>query len=179
MVFQPRRPQLEYYTVGTKPKRLSNLLHSHERAWRFFHCIKFHTICIKSGCCCWSVIWPPPWSSGQSSGYRSRGTGFDSWRYKIFWEVVGLERGPLSLVRITEELLERKVSAPVYKTDINGRGDSLCWPRDTLYLLNLALTSPTSGGRSVGKVRWRTKSPEFFFVDLWQLKCKSIFLYWR
>jgi hypothetical protein len=26
---------------------------------------------------------------------------------------VGLERGPLSLVRITQELLERKVAAPV------------------------------------------------------------------
>jgi hypothetical protein len=34
-------------------------------------------------------------------GYRSRGHGFDSRCYKIFWEVVGLERGPLSLVRIT------------------------------------------------------------------------------
>jgi hypothetical protein len=41
--------------------------------------------------------------------YRSRGAGFDSQRYQIFWEVVGLERGPLSLVRIIEELLERKV----------------------------------------------------------------------
>jgi hypothetical protein len=40
------------------------------------------------------------------SDYRSRGPGFDSRRYQIFWEVVGLERGPLSLVRITEELLE-------------------------------------------------------------------------
>jgi hypothetical protein len=38
---------------------------------------------------------------------------------------VGLERGPLSLVRITEELLERKVAAPVQKTEINGREDSL------------------------------------------------------
>jgi hypothetical protein len=38
--------------------------------------------------------------------YRSRGPGFDSKRYQIFREVVGLERGPLSLVRITEELLE-------------------------------------------------------------------------
>jgi hypothetical protein len=28
-------------------------------------------------------------------------------------EVMGLERGPLSLVRIIEELLERKVAAPV------------------------------------------------------------------
>jgi hypothetical protein len=46
-------------------------------------------------------------------GYRSTGPGFDSRRYQIFWEVVGLERGPLSLVMITEELLERKVAAPV------------------------------------------------------------------
>jgi hypothetical protein len=43
-------------------------------------------------------------------GYRSRGPGFDSRRYQIFWEVVGLERGPLSLVRIIEELLEWKSS---------------------------------------------------------------------
>ena len=33
------------------------------------------------------------------SGYRYRGPGFDPRRYKIFWVVVGLERGPLSLVR--------------------------------------------------------------------------------
>jgi hypothetical protein len=44
------------------------------------------------------------------TGYRSRGPGFDSRRYQMFWEVVGLERGPLSLVSITEELLERKSS---------------------------------------------------------------------
>jgi hypothetical protein len=40
------------------------------------------------------------------SGYRYRGLGFDPRRYQIFWVVVGLERGPLSLVRSTEELLE-------------------------------------------------------------------------
>jgi hypothetical protein len=33
------------------------------------------------------------------SGYRSKGPGFDSRRFQIFWEAVGLERGPLSLVR--------------------------------------------------------------------------------
>jgi hypothetical protein len=38
---------------------------------------------------------------------------------------VGLERGPLSLVRKSEELLERTVAAPVWKTEINGNGDSL------------------------------------------------------
>jgi hypothetical protein len=43
-------------------------------------------------------------------GYKSRGSGFDSQGYKIFWEVVGLERGPLNLERITEELLEWKSS---------------------------------------------------------------------
>jgi hypothetical protein len=46
-------------------------------------------------------------------GYRSKGPGFDSRRCQIFWEVVDLEGGPLSLERITEELLERKVAAPV------------------------------------------------------------------
>jgi hypothetical protein len=76
--------------------------------------------------------------------------------------VVGLERGPLSLVRIIKELLERKVAAPVWKSEINGRGDPLRWPRDTLYPLKLALTSSTSGGPSVGIIRWRTKAPEFF-----------------
>jgi hypothetical protein len=98
-------------------------------------------------------------------GYRSRGPGFDSRLYHIFWEVVELERGSLSLVRITDELLERKVAAPVQKTEINSRGDSLCWPRDTLYALKLALTSPTSGGRSVDIIHWRTKAPEFFFCS--------------
>jgi hypothetical protein len=38
--------------------------------------------------------------------YRFRGPGFDSRRYQIFGEVVGLERGPPSLLRIIEELLE-------------------------------------------------------------------------
>jgi hypothetical protein len=38
---------------------------------------------------------------------------FDSRHYQIFCVGVGLERGPLSLMRINEELLERKVVAPV------------------------------------------------------------------
>jgi hypothetical protein len=46
-------------------------------------------------------------------GYRSRGPEFDSRRYQIFCKVVGLEQGQLSLVRIIEELLEGKVTAPV------------------------------------------------------------------
>jgi hypothetical protein len=46
-------------------------------------------------------------------GYRSRGPEFDSRRVQIFWEAAGLERGPLSLVRTIEELLEGKVAVPV------------------------------------------------------------------
>jgi len=42
------------------------------------------------------------------SGYRYRGPGFDPRRYQIFWVAVGLERGPLSLMRSIEELLEWK-----------------------------------------------------------------------
>jgi hypothetical protein len=44
------------------------------------------------------------------SGYRYRGPGFHSWRFHIFWEAADLERGPLSFVRTTEELLGRNSS---------------------------------------------------------------------
>jgi hypothetical protein len=37
-------------------------------------------------------------------------------------KVVGLERGPLTLVSTSEELLDRKVAAPVYKTENTARG---------------------------------------------------------
>jgi hypothetical protein len=43
--------------------------------------------------------------------YRSRGPGFDS--LALQKKVVGLERGPLSLMSTTEELLDGKVAAPV------------------------------------------------------------------
>jgi hypothetical protein len=55
---------------------------------------------------------PPLWSSGQSSWIQMRSPGFDS-RHYLKKKVVGLERGPLNLVSTTEELLERKVAAPV------------------------------------------------------------------
>jgi hypothetical protein len=53
---------------------------------------------------------PPLWSSGQSSWLQIRRPGFDSRHYQ---KKLGLERGPLSLVSTTEELLDRKVAAPV------------------------------------------------------------------
>jgi hypothetical protein len=54
---------------------------------------------------------PPLWSSGQSSWLQMQGSRvrFPGTTKKT----VGLERGPLSLVSTTEELLDRKVAAPV------------------------------------------------------------------
>jgi hypothetical protein len=49
-----------------------------------------------------------------------------------------------------------------------GRRDPSRWPRGILYPQKLTLTSPTSGGRSVGIVRSRTQTMEFFFyVHCW------------
>jgi hypothetical protein len=50
-------------------------------------------------------------------------TGFDSRRYQISWEVVDLERGSLSLVSTTEELLERKNSGFGLEKRDYGRSD--------------------------------------------------------
>jgi hypothetical protein len=74
---------------------------------------------------------------------------------------VGLERCSLSLVSTSEELLGRNSSGFGLENREYDRGDSLRWPRDTLYPQKLALISPTCGGRSVGIVRLRTKATEF------------------
>jgi hypothetical protein len=65
--------------------------------------------------------------------YRSRGPGFDSRRYQTFWEIVGLERDPLSLVSTIEELLGRNNSGSGLENREYGRGDPLRWTHDTLY----------------------------------------------
>jgi hypothetical protein len=77
---------------------------------------------------------------------------------------VGLERGPLSLVRINEGLLEWKSSdSGSRKPQLTVVG-SVALTRDTLYSQRLARTSQISGGRSVGIVRLRTKATEFSLV---------------
>jgi hypothetical protein len=70
------------------------------------------------------MVRTPLWSSGQSSWLDSR-------RYQIIWEEVGLERGPLSLVSTTEELLGRNSSGAGLENREYGRGDPLLRPRDT------------------------------------------------
>jgi hypothetical protein len=85
---------------------------------------------------------------------------------------VDLERGPLSLVSTIEELIDRKSSSSGLESREYGRRDLSRWPRGTLYLQKLALTLPTNGSRSVGIVRWRTQTTEFFL-----LPSESITLY--
>jgi hypothetical protein len=60
---------------------------------------------------------------GQSSRLQIQRSGFDSRRYQIFLEIVGLERGPLSLVSTTEELLGRKSSGFGFENRDYGRAD--------------------------------------------------------
>jgi hypothetical protein len=110
---------------------------------------------------CTDILWSPLWSSDLSSWLWIQMSGFDPRRCQIFWEAVGLERGQLSLVNTTEELLERKSSGSSLEIREYSRGNPSRWRRCTLYPQTLALTSPTSGGRSVGIVRSRTQATEF------------------
>jgi hypothetical protein len=101
-------------------------------------------------------------------GYRSGGPGFDFRHYQIFWEVVGLERGPLSLVSTTEELPGSNSSCSCQESREYGRRNLSRWPRSTLYpQKKVALTSPASGARSVGIVRSRTQATEFLLVFIY------------
>jgi hypothetical protein len=78
---------------------------------------------------------------------------------------VGLERGPLSLVSTTEELLDRKVAAPVWKTENTAVGIRHAEHVAPLYPQKLVITSPTGDGRSVVIVRSRTQTMEFSLFD--------------
>jgi hypothetical protein len=71
---------------------------------------------------------------------------------------VGLERGPLSLMSTTEELLERTRSGSGLENEHTAvrirHADHVApsIPKE------LALTSPTRGGRSIGIVHSRTQT---------------------
>jgi hypothetical protein len=77
---------------------------------------------------------------------------------------VGLQQGLLGLVITIEELLGRTSSGCGLESREYGCEDPLRWPRDTLYPQKSALTSPTSGGRSVGIVLSRTHAMEFLEI---------------
>jgi hypothetical protein len=64
-------------------------------------------------------------------GYRSRGPCSIPGAARFFWEVMGLKRGPLSLVSTTDELLGRKSSGSGLENHEYGRTDPSHWPRST------------------------------------------------
>jgi hypothetical protein len=76
---------------------------------------------------------------------------------------VVLERGPLSLLITIEELLGRRSSGSGLESREYGRRYRPRCPRGTLYPQNLVLSSPTSGGLSLGIVRSQIQATEFFF----------------
>jgi hypothetical protein len=79
---------------------------------------------------------------------------------------VGLEQGPLSLMGTTEELHERKSSgSDLENRDYDRRGSGVLTTRHTSIRKKLALTSTTSGGRSVGLVHSRNQAMDFIFVQ--------------
>jgi hypothetical protein len=86
---------------------------------------------------------------------------------------VSLERGPLSLVSTTEELLERKSSGSGLENRDYGRGDLSHWPRGILHQQTLALISLTSGDLSVGIVRSRTQATDFILCRLYKYSSKG------
>jgi hypothetical protein len=100
--------------------------------------------------------------------YRFRGLGFNSQNYPILWQAIGLEWDALSLVRITEELREWKSGGSCL-----GNWELRLWGAVGLTTQHnlppkLAITSPTSGGRSLGIVRLLTTPSSFFVLNLQQ-----------
>jgi hypothetical protein len=92
-----------------------------------------------------NVVWSPLWSSGHCSWLQIR---FDSRHYKEL--VVGLERGPLSLVSTTEELRGSNSSGFGLESREYGRRDSSRWPRGTLYPQKVG-TNFANKRRSLGR----------------------------
>jgi hypothetical protein len=94
---------------------------------------------------------PSLWSSGQSSLLQNQRSGFDSRHYKIFWEVAGLERGPLSLVSTIEELHERKSSGSGLEIREYCRRDPSLWKRGTFYACTKVGTNFADKWRCLGR----------------------------
>jgi hypothetical protein len=112
-----------------------------------------------------SYIWPPLWSSGWTSRLQIRRSGFDSQRYHIFWEVVGLEWGPLTLMSTIEDLLGVELLCQIFVWfSIICHQDLLCFAKCKYFRLNDHVASYRSGSghRSLSLVQC-----SFFILGLW------------
>jgi hypothetical protein len=73
-------------------------------------------------------MWPPLWSSGLATDPEVLGSIPGTTK-----KVVGLKRGPLSLVNVTEELLGSNSSGSSLESREYGRRNSSRWPRGIIY----------------------------------------------
>jgi hypothetical protein len=132
-----------------------------------------------------SPHWPPLWSSGQSSWLQIRRPGFYSPALPEK-KSGGSGTGSTQPREYNWGATWEKSSGSCLENREYGRNDPSRWPYGTLYPQKLAITLPTSGGRSVGVVRSRTQTMEFFYVAtllsvLWQrfiLVTKSMRFSW-
>jgi hypothetical protein len=113
---------------------------------------------------CELQLWPPLWSSGQSSWLQIRRPGFDSALPEK--KSSGSGTGSTQPREYNWAVTWEKSSGSCLENQEYGRRDPSRWPHGTLYPQKLAITSPTSGGRSVGIVRSRTQTMEFFLCEL-------------
>jgi hypothetical protein len=113
----------------------------------------------------WSfLVWPPLWSSGQSSRLQIQSPGSIPGAIRFYEKYWVWNGDPLSLVRINEELLDWKSSGAWSRTSRLTAVGIRCADHATPSIRKkLILTLPTCGGRSIGIVRLRTKATEFSF----------------
>jgi hypothetical protein len=80
--------------------------------------------------------------------------------YSHFQLTYGTIMGKICL-QSCKSILQVLYQDPIIGNQENGSKDSPRWTRDTLYTQKLALTSPASGGRSVGIVMLQNQDTEF------------------
>jgi hypothetical protein len=104
---------------------------------------------------------PPLWSSGQSSWLQVQRSRVRFPTQLHFLRRSGSGTGSTQPREYNWAATWKVASLGSRKPRLTAVGDPLRWPRDIFYPQKLALTSPTSGGRSVSIVRFRTKATEF------------------
>jgi hypothetical protein len=106
------------------------------------------------------LYWQPLCSSGQSSWLQIQRPRVRFPGLPDFLRSSGSGTGSTQPREYNWRAAWKKISGSGLKNRDYGRMEPSRWPRDNLYQQKLALTSPKSGGRSVGIVRSWTQATE-------------------